>query len=514
MVNLDLIFNYGGEWTREPQVKYTKKLLHIWEGYDSDHLSFIDIVNEFCTKLCFGGVQQLIVSAHSGRYYKIDGDSGIKKLLGMVCSDYNVVDIFVVEDCELAVNVPDILHYGEDELDDVALDHEAATDCSSTDGEFDNEAESDSSDNDSEELEFISTQRSMSIIEQLLDYKELDKNMSFKDISEARKCLKLYAMANKKEIVLKKSDTRRLRYKCQVGCPFVCLISKDGDCPRVRVKTLNPNHNCFIAYDNSTIDYFTIAYYFKRKLQDNPKYKVKEMRADLRVAFEFNASHGKCKRAKTLILNKLHGSFKDEYNKLEGYVNELKISNPGSDIIINLLKDALLEGKRKFLRMYICFHAMKMGFKEGMRPFIGPDGAFLKGIAKGQLLVAVGVDSMNHFYPIAWAIGDKKTKRTWDWFLEMLKMSLELNMGEGYTFISDMQKGLVEAMKTILPDANHRYCVRYIEANWCKRWRSGKMKKLLWWSAWCTYEEDFDDQLKKIGHMDENAVKDLLHYPP
>nr|XP_016442509.1 PREDICTED: uncharacterized protein LOC107767910 [Nicotiana tabacum] len=378
MVNLDLIFNYGGEWTRESQVKYTNKLLHTREGYDSDHLSFIDIVNEFCTKLCFGGVQQLIVSTHSGRYYKIDGDSG------------------------------------EDELDDVALDHEAATDCSSTDGEFDNGAESDSSDYDSEKFEFISTQRSMSITEQLLDYKELDKNMSFKDIPKVRKCLKLYAMANKKEIVLKKSDTRRLRYECQVSCPFVCLIFKDGDCPGVRVKTLNPNHNCFIAYDNSTINYFTIAHYFKRKLQDNPKYKVKEMRDHLRAAFELNVSHGKCKRAKILILNKLKGSFKDEYNKLGGYVNELKISSPGSDIIINLSKDTLLEGKRRFLRMYICFHAMKMGFKEGMRPFIGLDGTFLKGKAKGQLLVVVGLDSINHFYPIAWAIVDKETKRTWD----------------------------------------------------------------------------------------------------
>ncbi|XP_060170272.1 uncharacterized protein LOC132600852 [Lycium barbarum] len=40
----------------------------------------------------------------------------------------------------------------------------------------------------------------------------------------------------------------------------------------------------------------------------------------------------------------------------------------------------------------------------------------------------------------AWAVVDKETKKTWDWFLRLLKMSLELNMGEGYTIISDMQK--------------------------------------------------------------------------
>lgn len=86
---------------------------------------------------------------------------------------------------------------------------------------------------------------------------------------------------------------------------------------------------------------------------------------------------------------------------------------------------------------------------------------------------------MNHFYPIAWAVVDKETKRTWDWFLGLLKRSLDLQNGEGYTFISDMQKGLIEAMRTTLLEANHRYFVRHIEANWCKRWRSREMKKLL-----------------------------------
>lgn len=96
-----------------------------------------------------------------------------------------------------------------------------------------------------------------------------------------------------------------------------------------------------------------------------------------------NVSHGKCKREKALILNKLQGSIKDEYYKLEAYANELKISNPGSDIVINLSKDALAEGNRKFLRMYICFNARKMGFKACLRHFIGLEGIFLKEKAKG-----------------------------------------------------------------------------------------------------------------------------------
>ncbi|XP_019250957.1 PREDICTED: uncharacterized protein LOC109229862 [Nicotiana attenuata] len=338
--------------------------------------------------------------------------------------------------------------------------------------------------------------------------------MSFKDIPEARKCMKLYSLANKKRSKLEKSDLERLRYTCDiVGCPFVCLISKEKF-GGVKIKTLSSEHDCGTAFDNKTVDFSTIAQYFKKKLQDNPKYKVREMILDLKRNFELNVSHGKCKRAKRMVLESLDGSFSDEYNKLEAYANELRESNPGSDVVVTLSKSALEEGRRRFLRTYVCFHALKMGFNLGFRPFIGLDGTFLKGKAKGQLLVAVGQDSQNHFYPLAWAVVDKENKNTWNWFLQLLQSSLDLKEGEGITCMSDMQKGLLDAVKTVLPQAHHRYCVRHIESNWCKQFNTGENKKLLWWCAWCTYAEDFKDQLGKLGDLNKDAVEALFRYPP
>ncbi|KAH0683456.1 hypothetical protein KY290_022061 [Solanum tuberosum] len=95
------------------------------------------------------------------------------------------------------------------------------------------------------------------------------------------------------------------------------------------------------------------------------------------------------------------------------------------------------------------------------------------------MLVAMGQDSSNHFYPLAWVVVDKETKRTWNWFLELLKHSLDLKSGENVTFISDMQKGLLNAVTNVCPQANHRWCVRHIEANWSKNYRSGEFQKLL-----------------------------------
>ncbi|XP_019239421.1 PREDICTED: uncharacterized protein LOC109219414, partial [Nicotiana attenuata] len=110
---------------------------------------------------------------------------------------------------------------------------------------------------------------------------------------------------------------------------------------------------------------------------------------------------------------------------------------------------------------------------------------------------------------------DKENTLTWTWFLELLKHSLNLKDGTSITFMSDMQKGLLETVRTVLPLSNHRFCVRHIEANWSKRIRiSGEMKKYLWWSAWSTYEEDFKDQLKNLGELSVDAAKELLRYPP
>nr|XP_016458534.1 PREDICTED: uncharacterized protein LOC107782194 [Nicotiana tabacum] len=205
------------------------------------------------------------------------------------------------------------------------------------------------------------------------------------------------------------------------------------------------------------------------------------MRASLKAAFNVNVSESKCKRAKKIILEKLEDSFSDEYNKLVAYTNELKLSNPGSDVIINLSKDALEEGKRRFLRMYICFQAMKFGFKNGLRPFIGLDGTFLKGKAKGQLLVVVDQDSANHFYLLAWAIIDKETKLTWKWFLGHMQTSLDLKMGKGITFISDMQKGLIDSIQTVLPESHFRFYIK---------------------------------SMSQVEHDGKEAVEDLLKYPP
>lgn len=54
-----------------------------------------------------------------------------------------------------------------------------------------------------------------------------------------------------------------------------------------------------------------------------------------------------------MALQKLQEIFLDDYNKIEIYANELRLTNPDSDIVIDLSNDGLKQDKRKYLKMYI-----------------------------------------------------------------------------------------------------------------------------------------------------------------
>ncbi|XP_059670989.1 uncharacterized protein LOC132316533 [Cornus florida] len=100
---------------------------------------------------------------------------------------------------------------------------------------------------------------------------------------------------------------------------------------------------------------------------------------------------------------------------------------------------------------------MSKGFLEGCRPFIGVDGCFLKGPYKGQLLSALGRDGDSGIFPIAFAVVRSKTKQSWKWFMEQLEKAL--GSLHWFTFMSDIQKGLVDTFEDMLHGCHHRYYI-------------------------------------------------------
>lgn len=54
--------------------------------------------------------------------------------------------------------------------------------------------------------------------------------------------------------------------------------------------------------------------------------------------------------------------------------------------------------------------------------------------------MAVRKDGNNQMFPIAWAIFEKETTESWDWFIQHFQCDLHLGDGIGWALISNMQK--------------------------------------------------------------------------
>ncbi|GJS66833.1 heat stress transcription factor B-4-like protein [Tanacetum coccineum] len=140
----------------------------------------------------------------------------------------------------------------------------------------------------------------------------------------------------------------------------------------------------------------------------------------------------------------------------------------------------------------ICLGALKLGFRACIRDLLGLDGAFMKGPFPGQVLVAVGLDSNNGIYPLAYALVEAESKSSWCWFLQCLGDDIDLHPNSNFTFISDRQKGIIPAIKNVYTNVEHRYCLRHIHENMKQGWCGQAYKDLLWRAASATNVRDFE----------------------
>ncbi|KAK8661724.1 hypothetical protein V6N13_091320 [Hibiscus sabdariffa] len=336
--------------------------------------------------------------------------------------------------------------------------------------------------------------------------------LRFEDHKQFKEAVRKYAIANGVALRFKKSEPKRVRVCYKVGCPWSLFASIDKRYDCFLVKTYYPVHKCVRTNKNPILTSKNIENVFRDRILADPSMKVETLKQHCRKELGVYASFNKCQRARLNVLREKRGSYIEEYATIWGYATELLHSNPGSTISIQVHRDS--DNKAIFHRMYICFDALKKGWKEGCRPFIGVDGCFLKTATQGELLVAIGGDGNNQMFPVAWAVVEGEGNESWKWFLTKLMQDLNHPDGEGLTLMSDQQKGLVPIINQFFPALEHRMCARNIYSNWHKKWK-GMNKKIQFWNCVrSTFVEDFDDQLKILEEMGATSTNDLLAIPP
>lgn len=178
------------------------------------------------------------------------------------------------------------------------------------------------------------------------------------------------------------------------------------------------------------------------------------------------------------------------------------------------IKTILVDDQPKFERIYICLGACKKGFKAGCRPLIGLDGCHLKGPYGGQLPTAVGIDANNQCWVIAYAMVEVENKSSWVWFLEYLVKDLEITNQPEYTFISDKQKGLINAFELVVPNSHQRLCVRHLLSNFKLQFKGKALKDKLWECARATTVQEFGRNMDEMKNLSKEAFDWLAQKPP
>ncbi|CAA7037861.1 unnamed protein product [Microthlaspi erraticum] len=194
----------------------------------------------------------------------------------------------------------------------------------------------------------------------------------------------------------------------------------------------------------------------------NPNFSAQQLQEKL-LARNINVPWSKCERSRLDCLRKFDREQDEQFSRLFDYVYELKKANPGSTV------ELVVKGT-EFEKFYVCFGALKTGWK---------------------------------------AAFEKENTPNWRWFLEHLASDLGLETGNGLTLASDQQKGLIAAVKELLPFAEHRMCARHVYANWKKRHSGADLEDLFWSAADSYYPLDFERKMQALKDYDAVAHADL-----
>ncbi|CAI9281989.1 unnamed protein product [Lactuca saligna] len=181
-------------------------------------------------------------------------------------------------------------------------------------------------------------------------------------------------------------------------CPFRVHASWMTQERSFQIKTLVDEHKCVRNFNISNLlSPRWLARHFLKELIMKPNLKCKEMQSIIRNKFHYGVSWSKDYRTRCRAMIIIDGKLTEHYARVWDYCHELLRSNPGSTIQVGVTVNP--DQTTYFHRMYLCFKAIKEGWKIGCHMVIGLDGSFLKGTCKGELLTTIGRDSNNQVYP-------------------------------------------------------------------------------------------------------------------
>src|SRR5579859_4498258 len=215
-------------------------------------------------------------------------------------------------------------------------------------------------------------------------------------------------------------------------------------------------------------------------------------------------------RAKEAAFANINGSHESVFSQLPQYCEDIIRSNPGSTAIVERTPDDC------FLRMFVSYAASGKGFAY-CHAVLGLDGSHLKSRYQGVLLAATAVDANGSLFPVSYAVVSAENDDNWSWFIDNLHNVIQMHAPTCLAprilaFISDRQKGLLEAVETVFPGSPHGYCLCHLYENLHKSYKHKDLRSLLWEAARAVSAEAFNEAIEKMRGLCPPAVDWLLSH--
>ncbi|XP_058776819.1 uncharacterized protein LOC131651168 [Vicia villosa] len=329
--------------------------------------------------------------------------------------------------------------------------------------------------------------------------------MQFNSLDEFRYAIREWSVLNGREITFTKNESDRVRVVCSAKCGFLMLCSKVGHKRTFDIKTIVDKHTCARVLDNRSANSRWVAKAVLKKMQSSQDVRITDTIQDLRQNYSVGITVSRAWKAKLIAKKMLEGDADRQYAILRRYAAELHRANIGNTLSITVERPNPTIPPR-FGSFYFCFEGCKKGFLNGCRPFVGVDGCHLKTKYGGQLLIDVGRDPNDQYFPLTFGVVETETKESWKWFLELLIN--DMGHSNKYVFISDQQKGLVAMFEAMFERIEHRVCLRHLYANFKKKKKIGGgalIRDLMMEAAKSTYYQGWLQKMNELKLVDPNA---------
>ncbi|KAL0927566.1 hypothetical protein M5K25_001749 [Dendrobium thyrsiflorum] len=305
-----------------------------------------------------------------------------------------------------------------------------------------------------------------------LCYKDIAVGTYFPDALSFKHALRSVAIKENFGVRVKASDKKRVIATCSYqGCKWRIRASLCDDAQSFEVRRLDGEHTC-------------------------PDIPPKEINNNLEKEYGLSLPYMKLWRSREQAHDNIFGCIDDNYKWVPTLQAELIGRNPGSHITYTYD-----ERDNSFQRFYVSFKVCADGFKYGCRPLISLDACHLKSKHLGMLLSATSLDGNNGLFPLGFVVVENESKQTWLWFLHNLGESIGIEI-EPLAFISDMEKGLGEAIREVYPGSEHRICIH-----------GHKLQGLVWAAANAYSRTEYNNKLVELSVLNQTIHAYLIYLP-